>query len=304
MLRQVTFAIALGALALVATAPAEAGRRGDALSASATSVRKDYVREAKTAESTFNDAVANLQRGLSRGETTAEQAATGFGAALAFYAGRLKVAGDGAADAFASDVAGAMAAAGDNDLAGGVTGDGGSADRFAESIRADLTKLRKKALKRATKFARVLAKDGGARVRMRVSFEAWTFTQRPAADADGTFPVRPEPVRLWGSVTTRLTDGNIIATVFGSAAPQLDNQFDVRLEGQIVRGLGDLLAEGGMDVTNDGTWSFTGKVGNPFIGDGLDVGNRQIHFGVDPEDQGLGGLQPRRLEHAGLISIP
>ena len=79
---------------------------------------------------------------------------------------------------------------------------------------------------------------------------------------------------------------------------------DVRLEGTLVRALGTFLSERGMDVTPDGTWSFTGEVGNPFIGDGLDEGNRQIHFGVDPFDPGLGGPQPSRLVHDGLISIP
>jgi len=305
MLRQLAFALTLGALALVVTStpPAEAGRRGDALAASAKSIRKGYKQDTKAAEKTFNTAVANIQKGLSQGPTSAEQAATGFGQALAFYAAELKSIGDGASDAFASEIVNKMGAAGDENLAGGVSGDGGSADKFAESIRTDLSRLRAKARKRALKFAKAMANDGGARVRMRVTFEAWPFSQRPAANASRVFTKRGEPVRLWGTVATRLTDGNVIFTVFGSAAATLDNEFDVRLEGPLVRPLGDLLSEGGMDVSNGGTWSWTGTVGNAFV-DGVDPGNRQIHFGMDPEDGGIGGDQPGRLEHAGLISIP
>jgi hypothetical protein len=306
MFRQLAIATGFAALLLVATPTptAEAGRRGDALAASAKSVRKDYKQDAKSAESTFNTAVGLLEKGLTRGATTADQAANGFGNALAFYASQLKIAGDTAADAFATDVVGEMADAGDDDLEGGVSGDGGSADKFAESIRSDLSKLRARARKRGLRFANTLAKHGGSRVRMRIAFEAWPFSQRPAATGGGTLAVRPEPPRLWGAVATLLTDGRVIMTVFGSADPTLDENFDVRLEGTLVRALGTFVSEHGMDVSTDGTWSFTGEVGNPFTDGGLDQGNRQMHFGLDPVDQELGGRQPTRLEHAGLISIP
>ena len=300
MFRQIALAAALGAAALV-IAPTPRADARDALTSSFKSIRKDYKQDTKDATATFNTAVKNLEKGLSAG--SAENSAAAFGEALAFYTAQLKIAGDAAADAFANDVAAAMLSANDDDLKGGVSGDGGSADKFAEAIRADLQKLRAKARKRSLKFAKAIEKTG-ARVRMRVAFEAWPFQSRPAADGDGAFPVRPEAPALWGAVATRLTDGRVIISAFGSADASLDGQFDVRLEGTLVRALGTFLSERGMDVTPDGTWSFTGEVGNPFIGDGLDEGNRQIHFGVDPFDPGLGGPQPSRLVHGGLISIP
>lgn len=287
---------------LHAAPPARAG--GDSLSVAARTARKSFKRAGKDADRTFRDAAAILQRGLASGTTSSEQAATGFGDALAFYAASLKTAADDAAAAFAADAGARMELTGDDALPGAVAGDGGSYDLVAESLAADLSRFRARAQKRVDRFRRALERDGGPRVEMRVRLETWSVSPRPVPRIGAPFTTWDEPLRLWGVALTRLPDGRVAYSVFGSAAPALDDRFDVRLHGTLVRALGDFLADGGMDVLPDGTWRRTGTIGDPFAGDGVESGPRQVVFGVEPEDQGLAGLQPKRHEHAGAISVP
>ncbi len=284
-----------------AAPPAEAGRRGDALAGAAKTFRKGFKSDAKIAEATFARVAANLAKGVAAGTTSSESAVKDFGTALAFFASSLHEAAADAAEGFAGEAVTAMSVGGDPSLPGAAAGDGGSLDVFAESIRADLAKFRAKTRKRAAKFQKALAKAGGQRRGLRVTFEDWTFTMRPAPDVGGAAKLIPEPVRLWGALATRLNDGRIIVTAFGSAAPEIDDRFDVRLaRGFDVRALGDFLRSGGMDVDATGWWSFTDVINDPFGGDTVVAGNAQIHFGVDHDERG----EPQRLVHGGIISIP
>lgn len=292
-------ALATAAL-LPITEPAQAGR-GDSLAGAAKSYRKAFKRDAKEAEKEFADVVGGLTKGLNSGATSAEDAVTRFGNALSFYASKLHTAAADASLGFAGDAVQAMSSDGDPSLPGAAAGDGGSLDSFAESIRGDLAKFRAKAVKRTSKFRKAFDRADDQRGGLRVSFEDWTFTPRPAPDTGGALGLIPEPVRLWGAVAARLQDGRIFVTAFGSAAPERAGTFDVR----IVRGtfqvkpIGDYIRDGGMDVNADAWWTHTGAINDPFVGDTVSEGNAQIHFGMDPA-----GDEPQRLEHAGLLSIP
>ncbi len=294
-------AVAVGGATLLV--PATADAKGDALARDVKSIRKAFKREAKESEGSFVKALSDLQKGLNAGTRTPEEAATGFGNLLAFYANSVKVLADDAATGFATSAAATMAQEGDGDLPGAVAGDGGSYDVFHANLHADLATLRTRALKRARRFTSILTRNG-QRTDMRYVLGDWEISPRPVPRLGGTFPERDEELRLWGVVFARLDDGRVLFNVFGSAPPTLDNTFDVRLEGTIVRSLGALLSDGGMDVLGDGTWRFGGEIGDPFSGDGVDVGARQINFGVEPFDGGLAGLQPARLVHAAAVSVP
>jgi hypothetical protein len=295
-------AAALAAVTAFHTTPAaEAGRRGDSLSGAAKAIRKAFKRDAKAADAAFAEVVSGLTKGLSNGSTSAEDAARGFGNALSFYAASVHKAANEASVDFAGEAVLEMSAQGDTTLPGAAAGDGGSFDTFAENMRSDLAKLRKKARKRATKFQNAFAKSDEQRGGMKVVFEDWTFARRPAPDVGGAANTLDEPLRMWGAVATRLTNGEIVVSAFGPAAPDRDNTFDVRLaRGFNVRPLGDYVNDGGMDVNADGWWTFTDVVNNPYGGDTIEAGNAQIHFGVDPDDTQYSSRQ----EHGGIIAIP
>ena len=295
-------ATALAAVAaLHAASPAEAGRRGDSLASAAKSIRKAFKSDVKAAEAEFAGVVSGLTKGLASGATEVDDAVRGFGNALSFYAANVHQAANEAAVDFAGEATFAMSAEGDPSLPGATAGDGGSFDTFAETMRKDMAKARAKAFKHAGQFQKAIAKSDGARGGARVILEDWTFSRQPAPDVDGASDRLPEPLRLWGAVATRLTDGRIVISAFGSADTERDNEFDVRLaRGFNVRPLGSFRTDGGMDVNGNGWWTFTDVVNNPFGGDTIDEGNAVLHFGVGTDDL----VKSERLEHAGVLAIP
>jgi len=288
-------------LVLNAPGPARAGRGGDALAGAANTYRKQFKSDAKEAQKTFDGVVAGLTKGLGSGATSAEDAATGFSSALAFYARTLHDAAARAFEGFAGEALLEMTSSGDESLKGAVAGDGGSYDAFAEALRSDLGKLRAKAGKRVAKLQKAMARSDEQRGGMRVVLEDWTFSPRQVPDVGGAGAPYPEPLRLWGATATRLTDGRIIVGVFGSAPRELDELFDVRLQRNFdIRPMGDFISDGGMDVDTTGWWSFTGIVNDPFGGDTIVPGNAQLSFGMTPNDV----LEPTRFEHGTVLSIP
>jgi hypothetical protein len=294
-------ALLVAAFAVAPPPPAHAGRRGDALASARKEFRKQFKNDAKEAARTFATAVKGITKNLGDDADGAEQAATGFGEALAFYAGQLHAAANDAAEGFAGEAVREMGAEGDPSLSGAVAGDGGSYDGFAEDLRKDLAKIRGKTLKTIARFQKAFDRSEGQRNGLRVTLEGWPFSQRLAPDTTGAPDALPAPVRLWGAVAARLTDGRIVVGVFGSADRSLDEEFDVRLaRGVSVRPIGDFIRDGGMDVDLAGWWSFVDVINNPFTGDTVEEGNAALHFGVDPDDVS----EPRRLEHAGILSIP
>ncbi len=304
MFRTLTIAAALAAAALaLAVPPAQAARR-DALTADAARALRTFRAAARDADSGLATAMRSLSRGLDSGATTTEQAATTFGDAVAYLAEQLAAAADTAGLELSDAAVSAMDANGDDAARGTNAGDGGSYDGAVDAIRGDLARLRSKTSKRIAAFGRTLAKKGGARVALRGRLEAWTFTPQPVPRGGGAFGVRDRPLQLWGVLATRLTDGRVIATAFGTAPRSRSGDFDVRLDGPVVRFVGTEITAGGMPVAVNGTWRATTILNDPFDGDGVAAGNHAVLFGVDPVDVGIAGRQPARYEHAGAISVP
>ncbi len=300
MRASITLLLTTLALALASVAgPAPAVAKGNPLSVARKQTVVDFKQTTKEAEKTFNAAVANLTKGLSKGTTDAEAAATGFGAALGFYASSLVSAADDAATEGADTLSIVMAEAGDDDLDGAQGGDGGQLDGLFADLQKELDRLRKRALKRSRKFTKTFAKKGGSFARMRVVLAAWTLDPRAVPTAGGADLVGERRLQFLGAVASRLNDSRVIVSAFGAADPTHSEQFDVRISGPQQLGIGEFVSDGGMPVGLDGRWLQTVDLGT-----GPAPGNRSVLLGTEPEDLGLAGLQPTRLVHAGTLSIP
>ena len=296
--------VAAVVLALCPTRPDARAAAGDGgVGAATKAALRQFSGDARDAYSTFKTGAANASKALSRGDVGGVQAVSDFADALGFFAERIHVAANAAEESATQGLSAAMAAEGTDELAGAQVGGGGRLDAFLEKLDAQLDKQRRKAQRRARSFARTVKRKGGSRAALNVSLPTWTAPRRVAPTVANATPTRELGPRLLGALAARVED-QVVVAVFGSAAASLDNQFDVRLDGLPQRPLHAFLDDGGTNVTPDGTWRSVGTVGNPFGGDAVDPGNRSIVFGVEPEDQGLAGIQPRRLVHAGVISIP
>jgi len=290
-------ALAIGLSPGISSTPAVA--KGSPLSAARKQTVADFKQTARDAEKTFNTAVANFKKGLSKGTTDADAAATGFGNALGFYASSLVAAADDAATAGADALSTVMAEAGDDDLDAAQGGDGGHLDGLFADVQKELDRLRKRALKRSRQFMKTFGKQGGRFARMRVVLAPWTLDPRAVPTAGGPDLIGERRLQFLGGVASRLDDSRVVVSAFGAADPTHNAQFDVRISGTQQLGIGAFLSSGGMTVDLDGKWRHTVDLGT-----GPAAGNRAVLFGTEPEDLGLAGLQPTRLVHVGTLSIP
>jgi hypothetical protein len=258
----------------------------------------------RVAESLLATAQGNWAAWLAAGTKTHEEAALGYGAAFNYFTGSVKKAADEASDAFTADVEDALTGAASEELPGSLAGSGGGLDAFSESMQSALDAARGRALQRARKFAKTLAK-GTVRTRMTVSLPTWTFERRAAPAAPSSFAAADDTVRLLSVIAARLDDGTVVVAASGRAPRSLDGDFDVRLAaGAHVSAVGSFLAAGGMPVALDGTWSAAVTLNDPQQGESEDLGNRLVTFGVEPFDGGPAGRQPGRYVQGGVIGVP
>ncbi len=299
MLRTI-LTLLIATVVLVGPAAPSAVARSDALTGARKTILKDFKRQAKEAEKVLANVAAARASDLRKGDIDAAAAASGFGGAVGFFANTLKRLADEAGDAFLEAADQEFGDSGDPELRGSQAGDGGSYDALADALQSEFDKYRGRSRKRAQRFAAVVAKDGGVRVKMHSVFEPWIFERRSIPSIDGARRPGEAAPRLWGLFATTGDDGRTVLTAYGSADPTQDGRFDVRVEFSIQRPIGDLLSEGGMRVSLNGTWSDTVE----FVVGQSERDNRAVLFGVEPFDGGLAGQQPGRLVHAGVISIP
>jgi hypothetical protein len=302
MLRRFLPAALVVCAALLACDSAVFAGKGGGATALARAAFSDGLADA---ERVLASATATINSGLRAGTTSPRDAATGYLAAFTFFAGSVKKHADEASAALADELSAEMASESDAALAGALSGDGGALDGFADSMQASLDAARRRALARARRFAKALARAGTDRQRMTVSLPAWTFAHRVAPAVPSPVEPADDAPALLAVLAVRLDDGTVIVGAGGRAAHGLSGKFDVRLVGTAgVVAVGPLLSAGGMTVPPDGTWSAVSVLNDPQQGEGIDAGNRVVAFGVEPFDDGLAGRQPARYQHAGVIGIP
>jgi hypothetical protein len=298
-------ALAVCAALFACDSAAFAGKDGGPAVRAAALARAAFGDGLADAERVLASATATLAGGLRAGTTSPRDAATGYLAAFTFFAGAVKKHADAASAALADYLSAAMVSEGDPALAGALSGDGGALDRFADSMQTSLDAARRRALARARRFAKALARAGTERQRMTVSLPAWTFAHRVAPAVPSSVEPLDDAPALLAVLAARLNDGTVIVGAAGRAAPALSGKFDVRLVGAAgVVAVGPFLSAGGMTVPPDGTWAAVSVLNDPQEGEGIDAGNRAVAFGVDPFDGGLAGRQPARYQHAGVIGVP
>lgn len=282
-----------------------AGSGGGPVAQAVSEARAAFGDGLADAERILASATTAITGGLRAGTTSPRDAATAYLAAFTFFAGSVKKHADEASAALADDLSAAMASASDDALAGALTGDGGALDRFADSMQASLDAARRRALARARRFGKALTRAGTSRQRLTVVLPPWTFADRVAPAVPSAVAPEDDAPALLAVVAARLDDGTVIVGAGGRAAPALSGKFDVRLVGAAsVEFVGPSLSDIGMTVSNDGTWSAVSVLNDPTQGEAVDAGNRVVAFGVEPVVGGLGGRQPARYQHAGVIGIP
>jgi hypothetical protein len=238
-------------------------------------------------------------RGARVGE---EDAATGHASALAFLLEKVDRATDEAAGGFLLDVSKEMHAP---VTYGANPGDGGSLDQFTESVRAELSRLRGRVMVRARSFTKSFTHYGRGTTAMNALVPPWTFELPGVPTPGGVVSSLDEPPRLRLMCAARLADGRLLVTAAGTADRNYGGAFDLRLrssEQEVV--IPPALSAGGIQMNSTGAWTRAVELGDPFHGDVPLQGNRVLHFGIEPFDAGLAGIQPARLVHAGVFLIP
>lgn len=296
--------LALLCACLVSTVPTDAHAQ-DRLKPAVKTSKKSVRRAVNDAYGILDGAVDGFEKRLRQGTVTDEAAATLFGNALIQYVRTVKETADEASDAFLETAADRIDFTGDDEEPGTQAGDGGSYDALTETLRSEVARARKRAVKRTSRFVKQLAKHGGPRVAMRARFGDWTFDTTGVADGDGVIGTNLERPTLWFALATRLPDGRVVVSAAGGADAALDEQFDLRLASRTrVLAVGEFVLDGGLEVDAKNTWGVTDVLGDPQGGDGVAEGNRTLTFGREPEDDGVLGLQATLFEHAGFVSVP
>lgn len=222
---------------------------------------------------------------------------------LAFFLSKVDASLDQVAADFLDDVAKAMSVEIER---GANPGDGGAVDRFTESVRGELTRLRARIQSRSRSFARTFVKFGRGETSMNTVLPSWAFDPPGVPSPGGVIAAEDAPVELRLVTAARLPDGRLLVTAAGNADRSYSGKFDLRIRSAVKEDLvGPALSQGGMPVGATGHWSVSIELGDPFRGDVPQPGNRVLHFGVEPSaDIPPAGVQPQRLLRAGTFLLP
>lgn len=280
-------------------------RAGDSLSRASSRALTTLRTSIRRASSLHAGGLRTLAADLRAGRTGAQSAFTYHAAALTHLSDEVDRFADEAAAAFLADAAAAMSAGGDVALDGAVPGDGGSLDDFQESVRNEVARARSSAVGRVRTVQRAIVRAGGGATRAQTLLPPWTFDLPGVPTASGTvMPGGEETPRVRVITAARFTDGRLFFTAAGTAAPEFGGKFELWLRAPAIDTAGPRFEDGGVEVTDAGTWSVSTQLGNPFTGTVPLRGNRVVQFATDPVDMGLAGLQPTRFIAAGAFALP
>ncbi len=302
----IALTLALGtALALTPPPLAHAARSPIArpIAAATKDAKRTFQAEARTAYATLRTATTSFSGGLRGGDEAVANSVRGYAQALAAYLTTIRVSSEGVAADVATDVADILAEFEGTEEKDGLAGGGGALDKFGDQMQLELDRAHKRVVSHTRRFMAAVERATGRDARPTFRINRLTFGPLPAPVESGALATGHRPLALDMYVAVRLQTVGVVIVVAGSAAPEQDGGFDVRLVNPAHVAVGEFLSDGGVSVASNGSWVATDTLGTPGGGQAFASGNRTIQFGVEPFDGGLAGTQPGRLVRAGVIGI-